>query len=63
MPYHPSDKNKENLYMVECDHCHEWYHRQCISITAIDLDPFTNTVSKDYICKKCKDNGRGFSGW
>ena len=32
MPYFESDDEVRELQMAECDRCHQWYHRICISV-------------------------------
>ena len=32
MPYFESDDEVRELQMAECDLCHQWYHRSCISV-------------------------------
>lgn len=36
----------ENLIMIDCDHCHSWYHIRCV-----DIDP--NHIPLQWRCKEC----------
>ncbi|KAB7499319.1 Histone lysine demethylase PHF8 [Armadillidium nasatum] len=36
-------------FMIGCDHCEEWYHGDCISVTEVEA----NRIRKFY-CKRCR---------
>jgi len=37
-------------FMIGCDHCEEWYHGDCIQVTARD-----SKYIKKFYCKECRD--------
>lgn len=51
MPYLKGEEE-----MIECDVCHEWYHRKCVKLPASAFVPGTNTI--EYSCENCVNSGR-----
>lgn len=58
-PHQAKQLDESYNWMVQCGTCKEWYHRRCITLLATDIDPFTGKVADDYLCKRCKDQGKG----
>jgi len=36
-----------NLIMIDCDKCHEWYHIRCVGIN-------TSTIPSNWLCQECR---------
>ena len=49
MPYFESDDEVRELQMAECDRCHQWYHRSCISVP----DYVFKQKNRFWFCSKC----------
>lgn len=43
-------------FMIGCDHCEEWYHGDCINVTARE-----SKYIKKFFCKECRDKNPSLS--
>ncbi len=54
----------EQLAMIACDHCGEWYHYSCLQLPEPEEEsgdsdlPHQQHKSEDFICPGCQDEPR-----
>ena len=44
-------RKEERPGMIGCDHCDEWYHTQCLSLTKDDVKKLSN---ENWFCPNCE---------
>lgn len=42
-------KSITDIFMIECDECHEWFHGECVCIGSNQLNE-----DEQFICDECK---------
>ena len=45
----------EDIHMIQCYTCEEWYHRSCVNLSVIEIKKLRKDDTK-WLCEKCAEN-------